>query len=158
LLPRQTFRIKRLAARALAGLEALHLTPLVPCHGDFHPMNVFIANGGRVTAIDPDAFGLQEREADVAYMLAPTALMGDSRWGSFDATAQARHCLLRAYLKAAPALSHRRLALYLGMVFLQSLHFELCILRKNKVELVEPWLANAERCLLDKEVTLIEDS
>lgn len=158
LLPQQAPRVDRLAARVLAGLEARHLTPLVPSHGDFHPMNVFITDGGRVTAIDLDAFGLQERAADVAYMLAQTAIMGYCRRGSFAATAQARHRLLRAYLKAVPTLSHQRLALYLGMVFLQSLHFELCILRKDKVELVEPWLANAERCLLDEEVTLIEDS
>ena len=55
-------------------------------------------------------------------------------------------------------LSGRRLALYLGMVFLQSLHSELCTLRYGRTDIIEPWLANAERCLLDEEVTLIEDS
>ena len=55
-------------------------------------------------------------------------------------------------------MSGQRLALYLGMVFLQSLHYELCTLRNGRTDIIEPWLANAERCLLDEEVTLIEDS
>src|SRR5215510_1555734 len=158
LLPQQAFRMERLAARALAGLEARHVTPLVPSHGDFHPKNVFITADGRVTVIDFDTFGLQEQAADVAYILAQTAIMGYRRRGSFAATTQARRHFLQAYLGAAPMLSGQRLALYLGMVFLQSLHYELCTLRNGRTAIIEPWLANAERCLLDEEVTLIEDS
>jgi hypothetical protein len=158
LLYQQAPRVERLAARALAGLEARHLTSLVPSHGDFHPKNVFITVDGRVTVIDFDTFGLQEQAADVAYMLAQTAIMGYRRRGSFAATTHARHCFLQAYLEAAPMLSGQRLALYLGMVFLQSLHYELCALRNGRTAIIEPWLANAERCLLDEEVTLIEDS
>ena len=158
LLPQLSSRLGRLASRALAGLESRHLTPLVPSHGDFHPKNVFITVDGRVTVIDFDTFGLQEQAADVAYFLAQTAIMGYRSRGSFAATNQARHCFLQAYLEAAPMLSGRRLALYLGMVFLQSLHSELCALRNGRTDIIEPWLANAERCLLDEEVTLIEDS
>ena len=121
-------------------------------------MNVFIADGGRVTAIDLDGFGLQERASDAAYMLAQMAIMGYFRRGSFAATAHARYCFLRAYLEAMPTLSHQRLALYLGIYFLQSLHYELCILGKESRELVEPWLDSAERCLLGGEVTLIKDA
>jgi UDP-2-acetamido-3-amino-2,3-dideoxy-glucuronate N-acetyltransferase len=158
LLPQQAYRVERLAARALAGLEARHLTPLVPSHGDFHPKNVFITADGRVTVIDFDTFGLQEQAADVAYILAQTAIMGYRRRGSFAATAQARHCFIQAYLEAAPMLSGQRLALYQGMAFLQSLHYELCTLRNGRTAIIEPWLTNAERCLLDEELTLIEDS
>src|SRR5262249_59122933 len=75
LLPQQALRVERLAARALAGLEARHVTPLVPSHGDFHPKNVFITADGRVTVIDFYTFCLQEQAADVAYILAPTALI-----------------------------------------------------------------------------------
>src|SRR5262245_7596584 len=158
LLPQLSSRLGRLASRALAGLESRHLTPLVPSHGDFHPKNVFITVDGRVTVIDFDTFGLQEQAADVAYILAQTAIMGYRRLGNFAATRQARHCFLQAYLEAAPMMSGQRLALYLGMVFLQSLHYELCTLRNGRTDIIEPWLANAERCLLDEEVTLIEDS
>jgi len=158
LLPQQAPRVERLAARALTGLDARHVTPLVPSHGDFHPKNVFITAEGRVTVIDFDTFGLQEQAADVAYILAQTAIMGYRRRGSFAATTRVRHRLLQAYLEAAPMLSGQRLALYLGMVFLQSLHYELCTLRNGRTAIIEPWLANAERCLLDEEVTLIEDS
>src|SRR5262249_56097425 len=102
LVPRVGPRGERLAAGARAGLEAGHLTPLVPSHGDFHHKNVFITVDGRVTVIDFDTFGLQEQAADVAYFLAQTAIMGYRSRGSFAATNRARHCFLQAYLEAAP--------------------------------------------------------
>src|SRR5262245_10851012 len=146
LLPKVSYRLERLASRALAGLEARHLTPLVPSHGDFHPKNVFITVDGRVTVIDFDTFGLQEQAADVAYILAQTAIMGYRRRGSFAATTKARHCFLQAYLEAAPMLSGQRLDLYLGMDFLQSLHYELCNLRNGRTAIIEHWMADAQRC------------
>src|SRR5262245_42912211 len=158
LLPQQAFRMERLAARALAGLEARHVTPLVPSHGDFHPKNVFIAADGRVTVIDFDTFGLQEQAADVAYIMGQTAIMGYRRLGGFAASTQARYRFLQAYLEAAPLLSGQRMACFRGMVCQQSLHYELCTLRNGRTAIIEPWLTNAERCLLDEKVTLIEDS
>ena len=151
LLPEWAGRIERLTDCVLLALEARHLSALVPSHGDFHSKNVFIAEG-RVTAIDLDTFGRREQVADVAYFLAQTAIMGYRRLGSFEATVRARHHFLRAYLDIASSLSIERLAIYLGATFLQSLYYELSILRTGNTAIVEPWLANAERCLLDGEV------
>lgn len=156
-LPDQAHRLARLANTALAGLKAPHLTPPVPSHGDFHPANVFIDDSGRVTVIDLDTFGLQERVADVAYFMLQTAIMGYLRLGSFASTARVRHLFLETYLDAVP-LPRERVALYMGIGFLQSLHYELCVLRNGKTALVEPWLSNSERCLSDGEVTLIDDT
>jgi hypothetical protein len=154
-LPEQAMRVESLTARVLEGLSPSQLTPLVPSHGDFHPEHVFITDY-RVTAIDLDTFGGQERAADVAYFLGQTAIMGYFRLGSFAATTQARYRFLQAYLEAAP-LQRSRLALYLGICFLQSLHYELCVWRTGNLLIAEPWLTNAERCLLDEEVTLMEE-
>ena len=147
-LPGQVQRIERLTARALEGLEDSQLTPFAPSHGDFHSTNIFIADTGRVTAIDLVNFCRQEREADVAYFLAQAAIMGHFRRGSFAATAWARHCFLRAYLQVAPPLSRQRLALYVGIAFLQSLHYELCVYHTHNAAIVEPWLYNCGQCLM----------
>jgi hypothetical protein len=157
LLPQQAARIERLTACALAGLEPRCLAPQVPSHGDFHAKNVFIDDSGQVTALDLDTFGGQERAADVAYFLAQTAIRGYFHHGSFAITAWARQCFLRAYQEAAQPLPRKRLALYLGMSFLQSLHYERCVLHTGNAAILEPWLGNSERCLLDGELPLLEE-
>ena len=154
LLPKRASGIRRLAERALEKLDSPDQSPLVPCHGDFHPKNVFITDAGRVTAIDFDTFGLQEAAADVAYFLAQTAIMGYFRRGSFTITSQAREYFLQAYENAASPLPRPRLALYLGMAFLQSLHYELCVLKNDKAAIIEPWLEISERGVLRGEVML----
>jgi len=154
ILPLQASRITRLAASALEEIESSDQSVSVPSHGDFHPKNIFITPTGQVTAIDFDTFGRQAAAADVAYFLAQTAIMGYFRRGSFAATAFVRDSFLEAYEKAVFPLPRRRLALYLGMAFLQSLHYELWVLRNDKPAIIEPWLDNGERCLLGGEAML----
>lgn len=151
-LPEHARRVNRLVATAFEKLSPHRLTSLVPSHGDFHPKNVYVAASGRVTAIDLDTIGLQERAADVASLLAQTATMGYFRKGSLQATCRARNALLRAYELAALPLPQERLALYLGMEFLHNLHYQLVAMRTGHFAIVEPWLRTAERCLLDAEV------
>ena len=156
-LPDHAGRIERLCQECLARLQERELMALVPSHGDFHPMNVFVAGDGRVTGIDLDTFGLQERTADVAYFLAETAIMGYHRLGSFDATAPARRHFLRSYCDAWRPVSSERLGLYLALTFLQSLFYDLCILHTGNKAMVEPWLTNSERCL-DGSRSLLSDA
>ncbi len=151
-LPDQARRIERIARQALEKLEPSRLSPLVPAHGDFHPKNIYIAASGRVTAIDLDTFGLQERAADAGYLLAQTSIIGYFRTGSLDAAYGACNRLLRAYEEAAPPLARGRLNLYVGMAFLQSLHYELCVLHTGNRQIIEPWLRCAESGILAEEV------
>ena len=153
-LPAQASRITCLAASALEQLESPDQSLSVPSHGDFHPRNIFIAPTGQVTAIDFHTFGRQEAAADVAYLLAQTAILGYFELGSFAATSKARDCFLGAYEDAVSPLPCSRLALYLSMAFLQSLHGELCIAQNDQGGIIEPWLDIAERCLLRGEVML----
>lgn len=155
-LPEHAARIELLASCALAGLEDSQLAPLAPGHGDFHSTNLLIDQMGRVTAIDLVNFCVQERAADVAYFLTQTAIMGYFRRGSFAATAWERRCFLRDYRKVAPALRHERLGLYQGISLLQSLHYERCVLHTGNTAMVEPWLNNAERSLLQRKFMLVD--
>jgi Ser/Thr protein kinase RdoA (MazF antagonist) len=154
-LPRESARLEGLMSRALSAL----LTPdliLVPTHGDFHSKNVYITEDGRVTLIDLDTFGRQEPAADVAYFLAQTAIIDHHRHGSFALSEQHRGGFLRCYESASPSVPRDRIALHLGITFLQSLHYELCVLHTRNLAIVELWLRNIERFLLDGETTILD--
>jgi hypothetical protein len=146
-LPAQAGRIVELCDRVAEGFGMSAPLPLVPSHGDFHPMNLFMT-GDRVTAIDFDMFGARERSADVAYHLAQTAIMGYLRKGTFEASVEVREAFFNAYRESADAPPHpERLEVYTRAAYLQSLHFELCVLHTGNMSIVEPWLQAAERCL-----------
>src|SRR5262249_54510732 len=125
LFPVHAHRIDRLASVALEALAPSRAGPLVPSHGDLHPKNLFLGEGGLLIAIDLDSLGSQEPAADVAYFLAQTAIMGYFHHGSFAVSERPRREFLRAYEGAAGPLSPERLGLYFGLAFLQSLHYEL---------------------------------
>jgi hypothetical protein len=146
LLPDRAAEIRQ-AAEAL--LESVSAAPAetVPCHGDFHPMNIFLDETGRVTAIDLDTFRRAERAADAGYLLAQTAIMGYLLWGDFDSTVTIREKFLAAYQAAAGPLAPERLRAHIGFAFFQSLHFELCILHTNNHAIAGPWLRAAREGL-----------
>jgi aminoglycoside phosphotransferase (APT) family kinase protein len=147
-------------AQALEDARPVQLTRLVidvlsrpsehlrPSHGDFHPMNLFLAPD-RVTAIDLDTFALRDREADIGYCLAQTANFGLLLLESFEATEQAR----AIFLDECGAVDVPRVRAHMAWALLQSIHFDLCIL-KVKNQNVERIVNAAERLLHSTEVTL----
>jgi len=157
-LPSERVRLRRLTERGLEELDDRRLSALCPTHGDFHPKNIFVDDAGRLTVIDLDTFGGQEPAADVAYFLAHVAIMGHRHLGSFGVTAVARRQLLEAYLSAVPECRPGRIAIYLGLAFLQSLYYELCILKTGNLAMVETWLARCEGCLLKNQIHLDDES
>lgn len=122
---------------------------LVPSHGDFHPMNVFIAPD-RVTAIDLDTFACREPAADPAYFLAQTAIMGYMTWSSFGSTERFR----RAFEDALGPRDSDRMAVHLALALIRTLHYDFCILHSDPHHLVEPFVAAAERCVFEGAVDL----
>jgi aminoglycoside phosphotransferase len=112
---------------------------LVPSHGDYHPMNVYVEPGGRVTAIDLDTFASREPAADVAYFIAQTAIMGFHLSDSFAATREVRE----HFIECAPEVPAERVQLHLRLALLRSLHYDLCILRLGNTAQVEPFLRAA---------------
>jgi hypothetical protein len=154
-LPAEAARLERLMSRALLALLQPDLK-LVPSHGDFHSKNVYVTDDSRVTLIDLDTFGGLEPAADVAYFLAQSAIIGYHRHGSFAVSRQHRDWFLCCYLSAAPPVPHDRLAVHMGITFLQSLHYELCVLHTENFVIVEPWLNSIERFLLDGDVIVLD--
>jgi hypothetical protein len=134
-----------LAARIDAVASSLHEAlssgmPTVPSHGDYHPLNLFLAPDGTVTAIDLDTFGLREQAADTAYCLAQTAIMGYHTLGSFGATAGMRS----EFLRAAPPARGDRVDVLIRWALLRALHYDFCILKLAERGHVEPFLGAAE--------------
>ena len=134
-------------ARRLDGIaDSLDLAsgePLVPSHGDYHPLNIFLAEDGTVTVNALDTFAAREPAADTGYCLAQMAIMGHHVLGGFNATAEVR----TAFQHAAPSAPEERIDTNIRWAFLRSLHYDLCILKIRERGHVEPFLAVAERGL-----------
>jgi hypothetical protein len=139
-------QIRRLNEQVSAGLERAG-RDLLPSHGDFHPLNIYLADTGRVTGIDLDTFGLRRPVADVAYFLAQAALMGYMQKRSFAATATVRDVFLKTYeAEASRHLPRDVLGALMAGAFVRSLHYDVCILKTDR-RFDEQWLTAAERCV-----------
>jgi hypothetical protein len=149
LLPADADRIRRIENAVLHELRQPSPPP-VPCHGDFHAMNIFVAPSGRITAIDLDKFCVREPESDVGYFLAQTAAFGFLEKASFDVTALARRTFLERYQSARGGPVHtRRVATYMAMAFLKNLHFELVLLSTGRTQYADPWIGAAASAILN---------
>jgi Ser/Thr protein kinase RdoA (MazF antagonist) len=135
-LPEQRARVERLLDEVEDAPE--YGGPLAPSHGDYHPMNVFVAED-RVTAIDVDTFALREPAFDVAYFVAQTAIMGFHVFDNFAATRELRE----VFRSCAPPAPEERVALHVRFALVRSLHYDLCILKVKDRGFVEPFLRAA---------------
>ena len=116
----------RIVPMANAAIDVLAEKParVVLSHGDYHPMNIYVAPG-RVTAIDLDTVARREPEADVAYFVAQTANFGLLMFDRLAFTLELRDTFLTRFA----ALDNRRLAAHIAWALLQSLHYDTCILK-----------------------------
>lgn len=147
--PAESKQIGRIAQRVIATLR---LTPpeMVPCHGDFHLLNIFLAPD-RVTAIDLDKFGGRDRAEEVGYALCQMACICYHRLDNFNSSLNARRAFLAAYEPASgTTFDRRRLGAYMARTFLTNLHFELYACKTGRIELLAPWLDMADECLLGR--------
>ena len=141
-------RIRILDAAARGFLVRRNDEDMVPAHGDFHPMNIFIADTGRLTAIDIDKFGLRERANEVGYCLGQTAFMCHIRMGSIAASREVRQAFLAEYERVAEITMDRHaLGGYMAATVIKNLHFTLVAYEERRSELVDPWLKAGEECL-----------
>ncbi|PYS50170.1 MAG: hypothetical protein DMG13_21620 [Acidobacteria bacterium] len=145
----ESTRIHKIAGAILNQLNEPASEPF-PSHGDFHPMNIFIAETGRITGIDMDKFGLREPESDVGWFLMQTAGLGFFKKQSFDHTEKVRRGFLEHYQEGVRrSIQPRRVALYMAMAFLKNLHFELVLLKTGRTDYAEPWLWAAASAILE---------
>jgi len=156
--PAEAGRIEKIADQISKEL-AEPINDTVPCHGDFHPMNVFIAGTQRISGIDIDKFGAREPEADIAWFLAQTCAFGFFKTGTFSATARAREAFCRCYeAETGRHIRANRAGLYMAMAFLKNLHFEIVLLKTGRSEYVDPWLSGAASAILEGDIYLSENS
>jgi aminoglycoside phosphotransferase (APT) family kinase protein len=155
--PHHAARLEALAARALPLLQPDSIA-LVPSHGDYHPNNVLITP--RYTSvIDVDFFGLQEAAFDVGYAIGQLLIMSYFRTGDFAAGARAAGAFWRRYEPGGCA-RWPRVAVHIARTFVQSLHYELCVLledRENRVHLLDLWTDLSERWLESDGPAILED-
>ncbi|MDQ3932684.1 MAG: aminoglycoside phosphotransferase family protein [Actinomycetota bacterium] len=135
--PSQAAAIRQLSGRLLQGLGSVS-PPLVPSHGDLHPKNLLI-DGEVVTAVDLDTFAAREPAFDVGYAIGELIIMAIFRLGEAAAGLKAAAAFWFGYLQSGGTASPERVGLHVGRTFLQSLHYELCVLRNSKDELLHRW-------------------
>lgn len=147
--------------RALGEELALRLLeeggPLVPAHGDFHPKNVLLddarntlidldrarneiidLDGARNTVIDFDHAGLREAGFDVGYAIGQLLVISYLRHGTLLPGAEAAAAFWRSYRERGRA-PRRRVCIHVARTLFQSLHFELCVLKNGRLDLLTRW-------------------
>lgn len=141
-------RLRDIAARSKEGLRARRPAALVPCHGDFHLLNMFVAESGRMTGIDVDKFGGREASEEVAYFLAQTASICFHRLGGFAQSLEIRRLFLRTYEDHAKvSLPRDTMGCHMAATLIKNLHFDLFTYRSGRQHIVGEWLGAADRCL-----------
>ena len=145
-MPEIAHRVHRLADACEIGLSVQY--PTVATHGDLHPKNIFFSDDARLTVIDFDTWGGRERAAELMYCGVQCGIIARLRWGNFAATSPIVRTLLRTYaaeVRCDPEPS--RLVIYAGLTFLQSLHYQCCVLHDLPKGVVPEWLRLAETCV-----------
>jgi hypothetical protein len=137
-------RLGAVAGRLIESLGWAYLL-LVPSHGDYHPENVLLTPAS-TAAIDFDRFGRREAAHDAGYAIGQLLIMSHLRLGGFGAGAQAALAFWERYGLGDEA-GWSRVATHVARTFLQSLHFELCVLGNGRVDLFGPWIGSMETFL-----------
>ncbi|MDQ4130939.1 MAG: phosphotransferase, partial [Actinomycetota bacterium] len=135
--PAESRAIGRLAASLLDRLGSPR-EPLVASHGDLHPKNLLI-DGEVVTAVDFDTFARREPAFDVGYAIGELLIMSLLRLGDASPGSTAAAAFWFRYRELGGTANPDRVALHVGRTFLQSLHYELCVLRNSRDELLRRW-------------------
>ncbi len=131
-LSRETPLFERVAERLQAANG-----PLVPSHGGYHPENVLLSRRA-TTVIDFDKFALREAAHDVGYAIGRLLLLSYLASGRLGPGARAATAFWHAYAEGGAA-PWSRVAVQAARFLLQSLHFDLCVLRNGRGDLLELW-------------------
>lgn len=122
----------------------------VMLHGDFHPKNVFL-DGKRVVAIDFDHHFVGDPAWDVAYLASQIQVSGFFKQGDFHSFGPTVSHLVEVYLDLHPHYDRtsfvERLCLYRARSLFESLHYELCVLNKGDLHIVDLFLHECEQSL-----------
>jgi len=165
LLPDQADQIAELSAAA-ARVDDLPAA-LVPSHGDLHPNNIHLLWTSRtsgpapgsptVTALDLDTVGLRRPAYDAGYALAQLLVMSWLRRESLVPGATAGRAFWRRWSRSTPAAGDLdAVPAQFARALVQSLHYELAVLRNGRADLARAWCLLAEIALRDGMEDLLE--
>lgn len=165
LLPEHADRLAQLSAAA-ARVDDVPST-LVPSHGDLHPNNIHVLWSSRtsgsapgspaVTALDLDTVGLRRPAYDAGYALAQLLVMSWLRRESLVPGAEAGRAFWRRWSRSAPASSDLdAVPAQFARALVQSLHYELAVLRNGRTDLARAWCLLAETAMRDGIQELLE--
>jgi hypothetical protein len=158
ILPEQAGRLAGLASAA-AKVDAAPAM-LVPSHGDLHPNNIHMLWPSRssratpgspvVTALDLDTVGMRRPAYDAGYALAQLLVMSWIRRESLVPGATAGRAFWRRWSRSTPAADDLdAVPAQFARALVQSLHYELAVLRNGRADLALAWCALAETALSD---------
>ncbi|MEX2460164.1 MAG: phosphotransferase [Paenibacillaceae bacterium] len=127
--------------------------PSVSLHGDFHTKNVYV-NENHVTAIDFDHHFVGDPAWDVAYLACQIQLRGYFIRGDFHHFDSIVKYFITTYLDDYPSCDREafmeRLALYRARSLFESLHYEIVICNKKKLDIVNAFVRECELSLQGK--------
>lgn len=133
---------RRLGLEVIGRLNA-GSCPALPSHGDYHPQNVLLAR--RVTSgVDFDAFGLREPAFDAGYAVGQLLIMSYFRLGTFEPGGRGALAFWQRYHEVGGHAPWDRVAVHVARCFIESLHYELCVLRNVRTELLQLWTQQAD--------------
>lgn len=115
----------------------------VPSHGDYHGGNVLLTPT-MTTVIDFDAFGLRDASFDAGYCIAQLLSMSYFRSGSLAAGAKAAARFWLTYSEQGGQAPWSRVAIQVSATLLQILHYTLCAMHSDRVDILPWWLDMVE--------------
>jgi len=125
--------------RDLAAIDRAHPAgPLLPCHGDLHPANVFRSDTGLV-AIDLDTVAAREPAYDVGYAVAQLVVSSLLGGVPLEVARAAAVSLWDAYVAAGAPADDERVAVQATRAVIQSMHFELVTYATGRPGLRAAW-------------------
>ena len=147
LLPEKHERIRDLFNNIVRNSVKLYTGQQVMLHGDCNLMNLFI-DDKKVTAIDFDHHFLGDPAWDVAYLTCQIQLRGFSKKGNFIYFLSAIKSFVETYLSEYPedirVAFYNRFHLYRARSLFESLHYELCVLKTGRLDIVDAFLNECE--------------
>ncbi|MFK9094778.1 phosphotransferase family protein [Bacillus salipaludis] len=150
LIPEKQERLKDLYNNILIKSVKPWNGQQVMLHGDFNLMNLFIEDE-KVTAIDFDHHFLGDPAWDVAYLTCQIQLKGFLKKGNFNYFLPIVKSAIETYLSDYPEdirlVFYNRFYLYRARSLFESLHYELCVLKTGKLDIVNAFLTECESAL-----------
>lgn len=150
---RRAGRLERAAGRLRRVLR--QEAPLVPSHGDYHPENILL-DAAATSVIDLDDLGHREAAYDVGYAIGQLLIMSRFRMGGLGPGAVAALAFWRRYEDGGEA-TWPRVTAQAARTFLQSLHYELCVLHNGRLDLLDAWTELTEAFLNSEGPETLED-